>query len=184
MRGCTSAGFGLMVLAIAIVPASAQNGPGASLPDTTACPREVADIATCYSAKLETGAYLLIAMPKNWNGSLIVFAHGGPAVVRVAAMASHRTLTRPGGQFSSHPSRRFRSERSFQECGRRLRTPGGLMRLTPHRDPPKVAPGRPLCAPQAACRSSRRAGAGRIPPGRCGRRRRSSRQAGPGWVGS
>jgi hypothetical protein len=49
----------------------------AKLPDAVTCHRAIADIATCYSAKIDTGAYLLAAMPKNWNGNLIVFAHGG-----------------------------------------------------------------------------------------------------------
>ena len=38
-------------------------------------------IATCYSAKLDTGAYVTAAMPKTWNGNLIVFAHGGPSLL-------------------------------------------------------------------------------------------------------
>src|SRR5258705_13970003 len=94
MRGYASAGLGLMVSALTIVPAFAQNGPRASLPDTTACPKEVADIATCYSAKLGTGAYLLTAMPKDWNGNLIVFAHGGPGPIPPSASYSMGSLAR------------------------------------------------------------------------------------------
>ncbi len=55
--------------------ASAQN-----LPPTTACPDAVAAIATCYGIKHESGAYILAAMPKTWNGDLVVFAHGGPSL--------------------------------------------------------------------------------------------------------
>jgi pimeloyl-ACP methyl ester carboxylesterase len=83
-----------MVLALAIVPAIAQNGSSASLPDTTPCPDQIADIATCYSAKLATGAYLLTAMPKNWNGNLIVFAHGGPGPIPPRASYSMGSLAR------------------------------------------------------------------------------------------
>jgi hypothetical protein len=56
-------------------PALAQNPP-----PTTTCPEEVASIATCYGIKDESGAYILAAMPKNWNGDLVVFAHGGPSL--------------------------------------------------------------------------------------------------------
>jgi hypothetical protein len=62
--------------------------------DSVECPKAVADIATCYSAQLETGAYLLAAMPKTWNGNLIVFAHGGPSVTPPTAKSSMGDLNR------------------------------------------------------------------------------------------
>jgi hypothetical protein len=86
--------LGAVVSAIAASSAMAQDRPNAALPDTTPCPKAIADIATCYSAKQETGAYLLAAMPKNWNGSLIVFAHGGPAVVPPTASSSQGDLAK------------------------------------------------------------------------------------------
>ncbi len=61
-------------------PAIAQDAAKPALPDTIPCPDAVAKIATCYSARLESGAYVLAAMPKSWNGDLIVFAHGGPSL--------------------------------------------------------------------------------------------------------
>jgi hypothetical protein len=79
----------LMMSALALTPALAQ-----ALPQTTACPEAIAALATCYAAKQETGAYLLAAMPKNWNGNLIVFAHGGPAVVPPTANSSQGDLAR------------------------------------------------------------------------------------------
>jgi len=90
MRYFGPAGFGLLTVAMTALPASAQDK--AALPPTTACPAAVAEIATCYSAKHESGAYLLAAMPKNWNGNLIVFAHGGPAVVPPTATTSQNDL--------------------------------------------------------------------------------------------
>jgi hypothetical protein len=78
MRIRLSLGLVPFAVALTIAPAWAQT------PDAIACPKEVADIATCYSAKLESGAYLLAAMPKSWNGNLIVFAHGGPGPIRRA----------------------------------------------------------------------------------------------------
>src|SRR5258708_7408302 len=79
----------LMMAALVVAPAPAQ-----ALPDTTACPESIAAIATCYAAKQESGAFLLAAMPKNWNGNLIVFAHGGPAVVPPTASSSQGDLAR------------------------------------------------------------------------------------------
>jgi hypothetical protein len=78
-----------MISALAMSPALAQ-----SLPATIACPETIAAIATCYAARQDTGAYLLAAMPKNWNGNLIVFAHGGPAVVPPTANSSQGDLAR------------------------------------------------------------------------------------------
>src|ERR1700731_3848610 len=77
----------LMISALAMSPALGQ-----ALPDTAACPEAIAAIATCYSAKQETGAYLLAAMPKNWNGNLIVFAHGGPDTAPPTATRSQADL--------------------------------------------------------------------------------------------
>lgn len=68
----------------------------AKLPDAVPCPEAIAGIATCYSAKLDTGAYLLAAMPKTWNGNLIVFAHGGPGPIPPSANYSKGSLGRYG----------------------------------------------------------------------------------------
>ncbi len=76
------------------MPGDAQEVTKPALPDTTACPTPVADIATCYSAKHASGAYLLAAMPKNWNGHLIVFAHGGPHIVPPIAATSQPDLAK------------------------------------------------------------------------------------------
>src|ERR1700683_5065971 len=70
---------GFAVFAWATGAAMAQDK--AALPDTTACPEAIAGIATCYTARHETGAYITAALPKNWNGNLVVFAHGGPSLV-------------------------------------------------------------------------------------------------------
>jgi pimeloyl-ACP methyl ester carboxylesterase len=73
----------------AVAPAVAQDKPA-----TTNCPAEVAALATCYGAKHPSGAYLLAAMPKDWNGSLVVFAHGGPSVVPPTATSSQNDLAK------------------------------------------------------------------------------------------
>jgi pimeloyl-ACP methyl ester carboxylesterase len=75
-------------------PAVAQEPVKSGLPDTIACPDAVAKIATCYSTRLETGAYVLAAMPKSWNGNLIVFAHGGPSLEPATANSSKGDLAK------------------------------------------------------------------------------------------
>ena len=79
-------------LALALV-ASSTSAQDAK-PDIVPCPENVAQIATCYETKLETGAYVLAAMPKSWNGVLIVFAHGGPSLEPAKPGASKGDLSK------------------------------------------------------------------------------------------
>jgi hypothetical protein len=81
----------IVTFAIISLPALAQE---TSKPTAITCPAEVAEIATCYGAKHTSGAYLLAAMPENWNGNLLVFAHGGPAVVPPTATTSNNDLAK------------------------------------------------------------------------------------------
>lgn len=81
-------GFAAMSAFVSLTASAQQAG----FPDTVACPKVVADIATCYGAKEPTGAYLLAAMPKNWNGDLVVFAHGGPSLAPPTANDSQGAL--------------------------------------------------------------------------------------------
>jgi alpha-beta hydrolase superfamily lysophospholipase len=85
--------LGLFTIMIAGAPALAQQAP-AALPETTACPEAVASLATCYGIKHESGAYILAAMPKTWNGDLVVFAHGGPSLLPPTANGSKNDLTK------------------------------------------------------------------------------------------
>jgi hypothetical protein len=93
MRYFGLVGFGLFTI-LTCMPVGAQETTKAALPETTVCPAPIADIATCYSAKHASGAYLLAAMPKNWNGHLIVFAHGGPHIVPPTATTSQSDLAK------------------------------------------------------------------------------------------
>jgi pimeloyl-ACP methyl ester carboxylesterase len=72
----------------------AQSAADSNFPGTIACPEAVAEIATCYSARLESGAYVLAAMPKRWNRDLIVFAHGGPSLAPATAASSKGDLSK------------------------------------------------------------------------------------------
>jgi hypothetical protein len=86
--------IGVAALLASAAPALAQVRSPAALPATVACPAAVAEIATCYSEHLASGAYVLAAMPKVWNGNLIVFGHGGPAVVPPTAATSQGDLAK------------------------------------------------------------------------------------------
>jgi len=84
-------------LSLALVALAAGSEPVlAQPPDTVTCPESIAAVATCYTAKLDTGAYLLAAVPKDWNGSLIVFAHGGPGPIPPSPTYSMGSLRRYG----------------------------------------------------------------------------------------
>ncbi|WP_328500586.1 hypothetical protein OG828_07710 [Streptomyces sp. NBC_00457] len=55
---------------------SAQAGP--PRPAAVACPDDLADRARCYTGQDTHGAHYAIAVPDDWNGSLVVHSHGGP----------------------------------------------------------------------------------------------------------
>nr|WP_233415438.1 hypothetical protein [Streptomyces sp. N35] len=46
--------------------------------DPVACPANIGDRAACYTGQDANGAYYAIAVPEDWNGDLVVHAHGGP----------------------------------------------------------------------------------------------------------
>ncbi|MEU3650583.1 DUF6351 family protein [Lentzea sp. NPDC034063] len=54
--------------------ANAGTSPGAVAP----CPAPLAEKATCYTGQDANGAYFTMAVPKQWNKSLVVHSHGGP----------------------------------------------------------------------------------------------------------
>ncbi|MFJ8785271.1 alpha/beta hydrolase family protein [Streptomyces sp. NPDC102476] len=49
-----------------------------TVPAVAACPPGLVEKATCYTGRDTNGAYYTMAVPKHWNGSLVVHAHGGP----------------------------------------------------------------------------------------------------------
>ena len=60
--------------------AAAQDAPAASAsaPAPAVCPDFLPQQAHCWSGRAAKGGYYWIAVPENWNGSLIVHANGGP----------------------------------------------------------------------------------------------------------
>src|SRR5437870_4288357 len=74
------------------------------LPSTThgqtemACPHNAhPGETTCYSGNDENGAFYFIARPANWNGTLVVHAHGGPSPFGEEKLDS---AVRPGQNFA------------------------------------------------------------------------------------
>ncbi|MEW2450822.1 hypothetical protein AB0896_25230 [Streptomyces parvulus] len=58
--------------------ASAAPARAAEPPAVADCPPALAEKATCWTGRDAGGAYYTMAVPKQWNGSLVVHAHGGP----------------------------------------------------------------------------------------------------------
>lgn len=64
-----------------LLAACAQTPPPATseaAPQATACPAELPATTRCLGGKDSAGAFYLMAMPADWNGQLVVHAHGGP----------------------------------------------------------------------------------------------------------
>ncbi len=66
-----------MALAVAW-PAAAFDTAAETPPVSTACPHNVGEGTTCLAGRDSAGAFYLIAMPKAWNGDLVLHSHGGP----------------------------------------------------------------------------------------------------------
>ncbi|GGW47086.1 alpha/beta hydrolase family protein [Streptomyces griseoloalbus] len=66
---------GAVVGALTQAPATGAEG---AEPAPVACPSALAEKATCYTGRDTNGAYYAIAIPEDWNKSLVVHAHGGP----------------------------------------------------------------------------------------------------------
>ncbi|GAA4058931.1 hypothetical protein [Streptomyces shaanxiensis] len=60
-----------------LVGASNARGETAA-PAHADCPAGLVGRADCYTGRDTEGAYYAIAVPRDWNGSLVVHAHGGP----------------------------------------------------------------------------------------------------------
>ena len=69
---------GLVVTGIAML-ALASAAPAQEVAFVaTACPASVAEVADCHAAQDGNGAWLMAAIPRQWNRRLLVHAHGGP----------------------------------------------------------------------------------------------------------
>lgn len=61
------------------------------------CPAPLAAIADCHAAQDADGAWLLAAVPRDWNRRLVVHAHGGPRLAAPKDGDSHADLERFAG---------------------------------------------------------------------------------------
>jgi hypothetical protein len=59
-------------------PAPPLPGAEEPAPQAVACPAELPATVRCVGGRDRAGAFYLIAMPADWNGHLVVHAHGGP----------------------------------------------------------------------------------------------------------
>lgn len=87
----------LLVLASALVlTACAQTPPSSTeaAPQATACPAELPTTTRCLGGQDSAGAFYLIAMPADWNGHLVVHAHGGPFLGAATAKRIEEDLKR------------------------------------------------------------------------------------------
>lgn len=77
-----AAAFSALALALAGCASLPDRTPVSAKPEAaptvTACPAEVPTTATCYGGRDSAGAFYLIAVPKDWAGTLVLHAHGGP----------------------------------------------------------------------------------------------------------
>lgn len=58
------------------------------------CPATLDQIATCYSGQDANGAWILTAIPRQWNQILVIHAHGGPRLGQPKADDSDEDLER------------------------------------------------------------------------------------------
>src|SRR6478735_8168509 len=59
------------------VPAS---GPSEAAPQAMACPADLPAGTRCLHGQDSAGAFYLVAIPAQWNGTLVLHAHGGPTL--------------------------------------------------------------------------------------------------------
>lgn len=83
-RGARWALAGLACLAMAacapMATTSVPEGAAEAAPVATACPQALASMARCLAGQDSAGAFYLIALPTQWNGHLVLHAHGGPTL--------------------------------------------------------------------------------------------------------
>ncbi|MFC8197681.1 hypothetical protein ACFUTV_20050 [Streptomyces sp. NPDC057298] len=75
-RAAVAAGIAAVLAGTLAGPVSAS--PAAGDPTPAECPTNLTGKATCYTGQDSNGAHYAIAVPKDWNRSLVVHAHGGP----------------------------------------------------------------------------------------------------------
>ncbi|GAB2586522.1 DUF6351 family protein [Ramlibacter solisilvae] len=73
----------LLPFALALALAGCAHGsadPQESAPRAASCPAELPQDARCLQGRDSAGAFYLVAVPAQWNGTLVLHAHGGPTL--------------------------------------------------------------------------------------------------------
>jgi hypothetical protein len=78
-----------------VAPAIAQTTPThTTKPEVKTCPEGVARGSRCLTGRDSVGAYYWLAVPPDWNGILVVHAHGGPELGKPKAERAAADLKR------------------------------------------------------------------------------------------
>ncbi|MBK9360072.1 MAG: hypothetical protein IPM99_02560 [Rubrivivax sp.] len=82
-----------IVLAGCATP-GADPGPAEPAPVATPCPKGTPDGARCLRGQDSAGAHVLLVMPAQWSGVLVVHAHGGPTLGEPRASRADEDIAR------------------------------------------------------------------------------------------
>jgi hypothetical protein len=63
-------------------------------PQSTPCPQDVPADTRCLSGRDSAGAFYLVAVPAQWNGTLVLHAHGGPELAAPSLARTTEDLRR------------------------------------------------------------------------------------------
>lgn len=87
---------GLLVwIGVAVgTPVSAMQVPAEAAPLQATCPKSLPDATRCWVGTDSAGAHYAIAIPPNWNESLVLHAHGGPFLGSPSAQRVSEDLER------------------------------------------------------------------------------------------
>jgi hypothetical protein len=80
--------------ALLLLAAGCASPPPAAAPQATACPAPLPSGTRCLSGQDPAGAFYLVAMPAQWNGTLVLHAHGGPNLGAPTLARTVEDLTR------------------------------------------------------------------------------------------
>lgn len=72
----------LSLAALLLAGCATQRDPAATeaAPQATTCPAELPADTRCLQGRDSAGAFYLVALPAQWNGTLVLHAHGGPTL--------------------------------------------------------------------------------------------------------
>ena len=86
--------FFLLPALLTSLSAPQASAPVQTDPQPAVCPPSVAAGSRCLTGRDPMGAYLWFAVPPDWNGTLVVHAHGGPELGEPRAERAAQDLTR------------------------------------------------------------------------------------------